>query len=158
MQPAPPTIVYSNVSDFGEIYTDDFTFETSVKNDYREGAAACQNITIYILCEGTAIGIPLSSKGCVSNVNLLFTGFFASGKQEDLSAFGVDFNNYAKLKIECKNKKAVIYVNDQPVYTVSKDIFRSKIVGFDYVFEGTGSIDYVKLANGKVNYEDNFDH
>ena len=29
-------------------------------------------------------------------------------------------------------------------------------IGFDFAFQGTGSIDYVKLTNGKVNYEDNF--
>ena len=156
MQPSPPTVMYSNVTDFGEIYSNDFTFETSLRNDYREGAAACQNTNIYILCEGTAIAIPLCAKGCVSNLDLLFTGFFASGRQEDLSAFGVDFNAFVKVKVESKNGKGVIYINDKPVYTVSKDIIKSKIVGFDFAFQGTGSIDYVKLTNGKVTYEDNF--
>ena len=76
MQPSPPTVLYSNVTDLGEIYSTDFTFETSLRNDYREGAAACQNTSIFILCEGTAIAIPLCAKGCVSNLDLLFTGFF----------------------------------------------------------------------------------
>lgn len=157
MQPSPPTVLFSDVTDFGEIYSDDFSFETSLKNDYREGAAACQNTTIYILCEGTAIAIPLCAKGCVSNLNLLFTGFFASGKEQDLSAFGVDFDSFVKVKVASKNGKAIIYVNDKPVYTVSKDIIKSKIVGFDMIFQGTGSIDYVKLSNSKINYEDDFD-
>jgi len=156
MQPSPPTVLYSNVTDLGPIYSNDFTFETSVRNDYREGAAACQNTNIYILCEGTAIAIPLCAKGCVSNLDLLFTGFFASGRQEDLSAFGVDFNSFVKVKVVSKNGKGVIYINDKPVYTVTKDILTSKIVGFDFGFQGTGSIDYVKLSNGKVNYEDDF--
>ena len=156
MQPSPPDVMYSNVTDFGEIYSNDFTFETSVRNDYREGAAACQNTNIYILCEGTAIAIPLCAKGCVSNLDLLFTGFFASGRQEDLSAFGVDFNSFVKVKVVSKNGKGVIYINDKPVYTVNKDILKSKIIGFDFNFQGTGSIDYVKLTNGKVKYEDDF--
>jgi len=156
MQPAPPTVVYSNVTDLGEIYTNDFTFETSLRNDYREGAAACQNTNIFILCEGTAIAIPLCAKGCVSNLNLLFTGFFASGREQDLSAFGVDFSSFVKVKVESKNGKGTIYINDKPVYTVNKDIIRSKIVGFDFGFQGTGSVDYVKLTNGKVKYEDDF--
>jgi hypothetical protein len=33
---------------------------------------------------------------------------------------------------------------------------RSKIIGIDYQFQGTGSVDYVSLSNGKVNYRDNF--
>jgi hypothetical protein len=156
MQPSPPSVLYSNVRDFGEIYSDDFVFETSVRNDYSEGAAACQNTIIYLLCEGTAVGIPLCAKGCVSNINLLFTNFFASGKQEDLSAFGVDFSSFVKVKVESKNGKGTIYLNDKQVYTINHDIIRSKIIGFDFSFQGTGSIDYVKLTNGKVKYEDDF--
>ncbi len=156
MQPSPPTVLFSNVTDFGEIYSNDFTFETSVRNDYREGAAVCQNTTLFILCEGAAIGIPLCAKGCVANLNLLFTGFFASGRQQDLSAFGVDFNSFVKVKVVSKNGRAIIFLNDKPVYTVSHDIIKSKIIGFDFSFQGAGSIDYVKLSNGKVNYEDDF--
>jgi hypothetical protein len=156
MQPSPPYVLYSNVQDMGEIYSDDFVFETSVRNDYREGAAACQNSTIYILCEGTAVGIPLCSKGCISNADLIFTNFFASGKDTDLSAFGVDFSSYVKVKVESKNGKGAIYLNDKLIYTVSHDVVRAKIIGFDFSFQGTGSVDYVKLTNGKVKYEDDF--
>jgi flagellar basal body-associated protein FliL len=156
MQPVPPTVLYSNVRDFGEIYSDNFVFETSVRNDYNEGASACQLTTIYLLCEGTAVGIPLCAKGCISNIDLLFTNFYVSGKQADLSAFGVDFNSFVKVRVESKNHKAIIMINDKLVYTVNQDIIRSKIVGFDFIFQGTGSVDYVKLLNDKVNYEDDF--
>jgi hypothetical protein len=156
MQPAPPFVLYSNVRDFGEIYSDNFSFETSLKNDYSEGASVCQLTTIYILCEGTAIGIPLSIKGCVSDNDMLFTNYFASGKQTDLSGFGVDFNSFVKVGIECKNRKANIIINDKIVYTINHDIIKAKIVGIDFRFQGTGSVDYVKLSNSKVNYEDDF--
>jgi len=156
MQPSPPTVMYSNVRDFGEIYSDDFVFETSVKDEYHEGAAVCQLTKLYILCEGTAVGIQLCSKGCISNIDLLFTNFYTSGQQADLSAFGVDFNSFVKVRIESKNRKANIFINDKLVYTVNHDIIKSKIIGFDFLFQGTGSVDYVKLSNGKVNYEDDF--
>jgi len=102
------------------------------------------------------VGIPLCSKGCISNADLLFTNFFASGKDTDLSVFGVDFSSYIKVRVESKNGKGTIYLNDKLVYTVSHDVVRSKIIGFDFSFQGTGSIDYVKLTNGKVKYEDDF--
>jgi hypothetical protein len=156
MQPEPPTVMYTNVKDFGEIYSDDFVFETSVKDDYHEGAAICQMTKLYILCEGTAIGIPLCTKGCISNVDLMFTNFYTSGKQADLSAFGVDFNSFVKVRVESKNRKGKIFINDKLVYSIDKDIIKSKIIGFNFNFQGTGSVDYVKLSNGKVNYEDDF--
>jgi hypothetical protein len=156
MQPTPPYVVYTNVTDFGEIYSDDFTFETAVKNNYNEGAAACRLSTIYILCKGTAIWIPLSVKGCVSDLDMYFAGYEVSGKKHDLSAFGVDFEKYVPLKIVSHSGKAQIFIDNKPVYTVDKGISRAKIIGIAFRFQGTGSVDYVRLTNGKVNYDDEF--
>ena len=156
MQPKPPTVFFMNVRDFGEIYSDNFTFETSLRDDYSEGSSACEQTRVYLLCEGTAIWIPLSAKGCISNSDLFFTYFYTSGTREDLSAFGVDFSNYVKLRIESDSGKARILINDKLVYTVPRHIMRSKIIGIDYQFQGTGSVDYVSLTNGKISYRDNF--
>jgi hypothetical protein len=156
LQPEPPTVMFSNVNDFGEIYSDHFTFETSLKNDYAEGSSVCQLTHVYILCEGTAIWVPLVAKGCVSTVDLFFTYFYTSGTREDLSNFGVDFKDYVKLRIESDSGRAKIFVNDKLAYTVPRHIIRSKIIGFDFAFQGTGSVDYVTLSNGKVSYKENF--
>jgi hypothetical protein len=156
MQPSAPTVMFSNVRDFGEIYSDHFTFETTVRNDYSEGSAACQMTHIYLLCEGTAIWVPLCAKGCVSTPDLYFTYFYTSGKREDLSNFGVDFSKFVKVRIEADSGRAKIFVNNQLAYTVPRHIRHSKIIGIDYRFEGTGSVDYVYLSNGKITYRDDF--
>lgn len=157
MQPSPPSVFYCNVNDFGEIYSDDFVFETSIRNDYHEGAAACQKSQVYLLCKGTAIWVPLCSKGCVSDLDLLFTGYYISGKDKDLSVFGVDFNKYIKLKIVSHKGKAQIFLDNKLAYSIEQGITRSKIIGFYYQFQGTGSVDYVRLSNEKTSYDDEFD-
>ncbi len=157
LQPAPPNVMFANVRDFGEIYSDHFVFETSLKNDYAEGSSICQLSRVYLLCEGTAIWVPLCSKGCISTVDLFFTYFYTSGKREDLSNFGVNFNDYVKLRIESDSGQAKILVNDKLAYTVKRHIIRSKIIGIMYRFQGTGSLDYVSLSNDKVSYHENFD-
>jgi hypothetical protein len=156
LQPSAPTVLFCNVRDFGEIYTDHFVFETSLKDDYSEGSAVCQLTRIYLLCEGSPIWIPLCAKGCVSTIDLYFTYFYTSGKREDLSAFGVNFNDYVKVRIESDSGKAKILINDQLAYTVPRHIIRSKIVGIDFQFQGAGSVDYVSLTNGNVSYRDDF--
>ena len=156
MQPRPPYVWYSNVADFGEIYSDDFTFETSLKNDYNKGAAACGQTKIYLLCKGTAIWIPLCAKGCISTIDLYFTRYYASGRQNDLSAFGVDFSSFVKVKIVSQNGKAQIFINGNLAYSVNKFVIRSKIIGIAYCFQGTGSVDFVRLSNEKVKYDDEF--
>lgn len=156
LQPHPPTVMFTNVKDFGNIYSDDFVFETSLKNDYSEGSNACELTRIYLLCQGTAIWVPLVARGCVSNVDLFFTYYYTSGTRDDLSNFGVDFSNYVKLRIESDSGKARIFIDNKLAYTVPRHIIRSKIIGIMYRFEGTGSVDYVSLTNGKVSYRDDF--
>ena len=156
LQPSVPTVLFANVGDFGEIYTDHFVFETSLRNTYAEGSAACQVTRIYLLCEGSAIWVPLCAKGCISNIDLYFTYFYTSGKREDLSAFGVDFRNDVKLRIESDSGRAKILINNQLAYTVPRHIIRTKIVGIDFAFQGAGSVDYVYLSNGKTSYRDDF--
>jgi hypothetical protein len=155
LQPISPVVVYSNVHDYGELYSSDFIFETLLKNDYSEGASVCQKTNIYLLCEGTAIGIPLCAKGCVSDADLLFTKHFYSGKQKDLSAFGVDFSDFIKVRIETKNDHAKIFVNDTLSYEVD-DIVKAKIIGIDYTFQGTGTVEYVKLWNDNLLFDEQF--
>ena len=156
LMPQAPILSYTNVQDFGEIYTNDFVFESSIRNDYRDGSSVCQMTNIYLLCEGTAVSIPLCTKGCESAINFFFTNHTVSGKQKDLSAFGVSFNDFVKVKIESAHGIAKIFFNDKLVYTVNKDIIKSKIIGIDFTFQGTGSVDYVKLFNKNVSFEDAF--
>ncbi|HEY4335524.1 MAG TPA: hypothetical protein VGM89_06490 [Puia sp.] len=156
LQPSAPTVMFANVRDFGEIYSDHFVFETRLKNDYAEGSAVCQLTRVYLLCEGTAIWVPLVAPGCVSTVDMYFTYFYTSGRREDLSSLGVNFNDYVKLRIESDSGKAKILINDKLAYTVPRHILHSKIIGILYRFQGTGSVDYVSLGNGKDKYEDGF--
>ncbi len=156
LQPKPPTTLYANVRDFGEIYSDDFDFETSLKDDYSEGAAICQQTRIYLLCEGTAIWIPLCAKGCVSDVDLLFAGNYVSGKRSDLSAFGVDFSSYNKIRIESHKGVEKVFINDKPVYRLDQSVQHAKIIGINFQFEGTGKVDYVRLSGENSRYDDEF--
>lgn len=156
-EPEPPTVYMTNVRDYGEIYTDDFVFETSLRNDYREGSGVCQNTMLYLNCVNEVIWIPLCAKGCVSDIDLAFSGYYRQGKQTDLSAFGVDFSDYIKLRIESKNGKAQIFIHDRLAHTVSQDIVKAKIIGISYRFRGAGSVDHVRLSNGQAQFADAFD-
>ncbi len=156
LQPDVRTTLYANVRDFGEIYTDRFTFETSLRNDYKEGSSICQKTNIYLLADEAWVGIPLCAKGCVSDAELLFAGTYVSGKKKDLSVFGTDFNDFINVKIESADGKAKIFMNDVLAYEIDVKK-RAKIIGIYFAFEGTGSVDFVKLKSEKAVFEDQFD-
>ncbi len=150
LQPVAPYVKYSNVRDFGDLTTDNFIFETSLKNDYREGSSICQNSEIILLWEGSAINIPFSAKGCISENNLYFLGKRISGKEHDLSGFGVDFSDFVHFRCEVLAGRAKFFINNHLVYqldnTDQKEQQSLKIVGIVYRFKGTGSVESVKLS------------
>ena len=147
--------MYANVQDFGEIYTDEFTFETRIKNDYKEGSSVCQKTNIFLLADEAWVGIPFCAKGCVSNAELFFAGTYISGKKKDLSVFGTNFDDFINVKIESSKAKAKIFVDDQLTYEIDVKR-RSKIIGIYFAFEGTGSVDFVKLWSKDAVFEDQF--
>lgn len=158
LKPKAPVVEYANLKDFGDIRTDNFIFETSVKNTYREGASVCQYTEIGLRCEGTAIMIRLSAKGCISENSLYFVDQYISGKEHDLSAFGDDFKDFVKVRCESANGKVKIFVDGKLAYEFSHKGAVSKIMGITYRFQGSGLVDEVKLSkgDGKVVFEDTF--
>lgn len=156
LSPQTPMLSYCRVQDFGPIYSDSFNFETSVRNDFAEGAGACQLTNIYILCEGTAVNIPLCARGCESSINFFFTDYELSGKRRDLSAFGVDFSRFVRVQVQARKHKATVWINNRPAIELDHVLMHSRIIGIDLVFQGTGSVDYVRLSNGTVDFDDEF--
>ncbi len=154
LQPTTPWVSFYNVRDFGELNSDDFIFETEIRNDYKEGSAVCQLTQVHVLMEGAAMVVPLSIKGCVGELNLMGT----EGKQSDLSGLGVDFGDWVKVKFVFKDKIARIFINDAEKFKLQANMLPVKVVGIAYRFQGTGSVNYARLStsSGKIIYEDNF--
>jgi hypothetical protein len=164
LQPVPPWTAYyyvkdpetSSGQDFGALMSDDMVFETSLRNDYNEGANACQYVEIRLQFEGPAVLIPLSAKGCVSNISIADT----DGTQTDLSAFGSDFTNWVNVKCVIKEKIAEIFVDNKSAIRLRVTGGRARMVEVGFRFQGTGSVDFIKLSDnsGKVFYNETFDH
>ncbi|HWA35978.1 MAG TPA: hypothetical protein VG737_17675, partial [Cyclobacteriaceae bacterium] len=154
MQPQTPWTSFYNVRDFGDLSSDDFIFETEVRNDYKEGSAVCQFTQIHVLMEGATMVVPLSIKGCVGELNLMGT----DGKQADLSGLGVDFDNWVKVKLVFMDRRASIFINDKEAFKLDANMTPVKVVGIAYRFQGTGSINYARLSTstGKIVYDENF--
>lgn len=154
LQPEPPWVAFYNARTFGDLMSDNFIFETEVRNDYSKGAGVCQLTDIHIQLEGGVIAVPLSIKGCVSK--LLFGDM--RGRITDTSPLGCDFLDWINVRYEVRDRKGQIFINHKKVYDTSLDVNPIKIVGLLYRFQGTGSVNFVKLSrvDGKVIYQDDF--
>ncbi len=85
-----------------------------------------------------AIIVPLSTKGCSSELSILTTNGWKSGKENDFSAFGCEFKNMEKLNVGIKDSILNISINDKVVFTEKQMRPNGKIVGVRVGFEGAG--------------------
>ncbi|MEO6166398.1 MAG: hypothetical protein ABIO46_12700 [Chitinophagales bacterium] len=158
LQPEAPWTDYFNVREFNDLKADNFIFETELRNDYAFGTAVCRHTEIMLLTEGSAIIIPLSVKGCTSDLKLYFADHQEDGKKQDLSALGCDIANWVKVRCEVKNKTGNIFINNQLAFTTNFESPATKITGIVYRFRGSGSVRSVMLSNieGIISYQENF--
>ena len=154
MQPEPPWVAFHNARTFDDLMSDNFIFETEIKNDYKAGGGVCQLTEIHIRLEGGMIMIPLSIKGCVSKLALIDM----DGRKPDPSALGCDFSDWVNVRVEVKDKVGQLFINGTKAFDLNLEITPVKIVGLLYRFQGTGSINSVKLStiHDQVVYEENF--
>jgi len=146
LQPRTPWVRYSNIGNWGNLQTDSFRLEATVKNDYRDGTAICQQTEIRLLCNGAAIIIPLCDKGCVSELNMLVLDSSFSGKEQDLSFLGVDFHNWVHVLCTGGNGQFRIFIDNRPVFQCPLSAKPVAIEGIDFRFQGTGRIRDIKLG------------
>ena len=131
--------------------SDNFTFETRIKNSLEEGALVCQNSEISIFGENGRHFIQLSDPGCIGSVYLKFGYDYISGTNNDLSAFGTNLNQWNDVKMEFKNKIVTVFLNGDEIYKTSYENSNGPIKGVNYRFAGSGSIDYLHLFDSEEN-------
>ncbi|MCK7554758.1 hypothetical protein MKQ70_06985 [Chitinophaga sedimenti] len=118
-----------NIQDMGPLMTDNFTFETTIKNEFDDGSNACHNVQLLIECKNDVIFLPLSAPSCAGDLALYFCGWRAESKSADLSGFGCDLKRWTTVRVETVNKQAKIYINGRKVYALTFTNEATGIVG-----------------------------
>jgi hypothetical protein len=154
LQPETPFVGFHYFREFEGATSSDLIFESQVRNDYGKGSGACQYAEIRIQFKGPAIIIPLSVKGCVSNLG--FAGI--DGKKSDLSAFGRNMSEWVKVRCAVSQNKGELFIDDEPIMKFLIPGKQEDFVGLGFRFQGTGSVDDVKVyeKSGRVIFSDNF--
>jgi hypothetical protein len=140
---------FFNVGNLKPVSSDNFVFETRIRNALNEGALVCQYTQVNLICENGFVSLPFCNPGCASNIHLHVSDVFKNGKNFDLSAFGTDLSDWRKIRVQSQNKNMIVFVDDKPVYnlTYSKDL--GHVAGFHFNFFGCGAVDDIHLMDGK---------
>jgi hypothetical protein len=148
---------YFNIREFDNTQSDNFSIDTRIVCDSLQ-TVACPGFQLVIVCEENIFFVRIMGKGCERDISVKMGEVMHDGIHKDLSVFGRNLYQWQRLQIKVVNKKATIYLDDQPVYSMAFKNEFGKVVGLVYNFNGTGAIDYVRLRNGadKEVYGDEF--
>lgn len=144
-QPVQSSFHY--VENFENVSGDNIKISSTIKSALNDKWAVCQTTRIVILGTEGALIIPFSKLGCVSNIGLMLNETFYSGKEHDLSAFGIDLNEERKIDIKINDKQVFVLVDDNHVYNGSYSESIGRLVGVRYRFLGTGHIKHFEFTD-----------
>ena len=151
---------YSRISISQEfnVHSGNFSITTRMKSD-SAFSSLCPWMTLMVVTEQHIFYVGLRKKGCERNAGYKLGEVVRDGESNDLTALGCNVYAWQELEIKVRDKSAEILMNGE---TVFREVFKEdfgKVVGLAYIFEGTGSLDFVKMsdANGQVIFEDGFD-
>ena len=113
------------------------------------GTVACPLMEVMIITEQNIFFIPVTTKGCIGELDLSVGEVYKSGKDNDLSAFGTDVYTWQSLRIRNENKKVSIMLNDSVIHELQYQNDFGKIKGIIYTFTGPGSVDFLRFKNVK---------
>jgi hypothetical protein len=146
---APPVRLY-NQQDIRDIKTDNFIFETELKSDFSDGANACQRVEVLLQSKNDILIVPLVDSACVGDIYLASYGYYTDSRKDDLSGFGCNLHEWTKLKIVCKDRHILFFINDKEAYAADIKNPATEIVGMQYRFNGVGAVRNTRLI-GEAN-------
>ena len=140
------------------VSSDNFSLISRIKLDSLR-YSDCPWMNVIIVAEKNMFMVTLQKKGCEHYAHYKLGEIERSGSNNDLSALGCNIYQWQEVGIRVKNKNATISINGKACFNEKYKEDLGKIVALIYIFERTGSIDYVKLtdADGQTVFKDDFD-
>ncbi len=145
----PITTTYHYVEDFDGLSADDFTLKAKVQNSYQDKWAVCQRTSFIILGSESAIIVPFSIMGCVSELNVMISDQYISGKENDLSNLAADFSEFREIAITVNNKKLAVILDHEEVFQSRYSADLGDFAGFRIRFLGAGQVVDLSILNHK---------
>ncbi|MEM1325970.1 MAG: hypothetical protein AAGI23_08460 [Bacteroidota bacterium] len=107
----------------------------------------CPFAQLRVVDETDVSFVTLVQKGCEANANLKLDGTYQSGRDNDLSALGVDLSEWQELRIVNSEGKTNVFINEEKVFSSSIPTNGGHITGLIFTFNTPGEVDQVQLKD-----------
>lgn len=144
---SPTHLWLSNLLHEPSINGDHFDIETTFRLVQPTEKSICQNMWIVITGAKEVLRFQLSAPGCVGDLMFFLSMDMISGKDHDLSAFGVQPNEWTNFKVKNRYNQLFVSINDEPVFAHELPDGIGEIGGVQFIFEGLGEVDVLKMVD-----------
>ena len=140
-----------------KVSSDNFNLMSRIKLDSLQ-YSECPWINLIVVTEKNVFTVVLQNKGCEYHAYYKLGEIERNGSTNNLSALGCNIYQWQELGIHVLNRNATISINGENVFSEKYKEDFGDIKSLIYIFERTGSIDFVKLSDteGNVKFEDTF--
>jgi len=134
---------------------DSFTLETTLKNPEQWPGIRCNSIFLYIKGSTGTIRFRFANPGCSYWIDYYLSEKVITNKDTDLSNFTFDLNNWQQFRLENRNKKVELFINNNRRFSDTYKKSIGEIVGVTVLFHGNGFLKnyLLKDTNGKAIFE-----
>jgi len=150
-------VIFSNVREFPALDPGEFSLHTRFRNTSTLEQSPCRHVEVVILSKGSAIILPFSAKGCISDLNIFTGDTVLPGKHNDFSAFGCDFSQFQDMTCRVSNHHIKVFLNGHLILDTVQKTGLGSIVGLRVIFEGAGEFRDISLSShGRMVYQEPF--
>lgn len=144
---SPTHLWLSNLLPQPSINGDHFDIETNFRLVQPTEKSICQNMWVVITGAKEVLRFQLSAPGCVGDLMFFLSMDMVSGKDHDLSAFGVQPDEWTNFKVKNRHNQLFVSINDEPVFAYELPDGIGEVGGVQFIFEGLGEIDVLKMGD-----------
>ncbi len=145
----PLVSAFHLIKDFGAVSGDDFVLSTTIQNVYADKWAVCQGMSLVIIGTKSAFVIPFAIPGCASEMGVMLSDSFLSGKEHDLSSLTTDFSTPKNLQLIVKDNSVNVYIEGTKVFSRDYQKLIGRFAGVRYRFFGAGEVLDLKISDSE---------
>lgn len=111
--------------------------------------SACQHVRLTVTGTKEVLGFHFTVPGCVGDLLFILNKEMVSGRDHDLSAFGLDFSKWTECRIDVQDNRLLVSLNGDEVFVHSLTSDIGQVGGVQWTFEGIGEIRRLAMKDKK---------
>ncbi len=148
-QGADSRLYLAHLTDDPQIDGSNFTLDTEFRMPQATERSICQHLRLTVTGTKEVLGFHFTIPGCVGDLLFMLNKDMVSGRDHDLSAFGLDFSQWTHCRIAVQDQRVRVSLGDREVFSHLMTSAIGRVGGVQWTFEGAGEIRQLEMKDAE---------